>query len=217
VAALPASAGGALPPGVETPRTGPATFYSPGPLGACLLPQPTLHAALNSADFRGSAACGERVRVTRGSRWVVVLITNHCPDCGRGHIDLSPAAFRRLAEPRLGRVRVSWRIVAPPVSGAIVFSFKDGSSRWWTAIQVRNHRTPVARLDVRRGGAWSRLPRSGWNHFVAQSGLGPGPYTLRVTDIFGRRLISRSVPLRPAGTVRGEGQFPAPPTTTPGA
>jgi expansin (peptidoglycan-binding protein) len=188
-------------------RSGWATFYDPGRLGACSLPQPALHAALNPSDYRNARLCGATIRVVRGTRAVNVRVTNLCPECPPGAVDLSPAAFRRLARPVEGRVRVRWRVVSPGARRPIRYRFKEGSSRWWTAVQVRNHRNPIARLEVRRGGRFRALPRTGYNYFVARGGLGPGPYVFRVTDIYGQRLVDRRVPLRPTRTVSGRRQF----------
>lgn len=193
-------------------RSGPATFFTPGALGNCLLPQgpDRLIAALNTPDYRGAEMCGAYVRVSRPGRGsVVVQITDRCPECAAGHIDLSPRAFNRIAAPREGRVPVTWRLIRPARPSAPVrFRFKEGSSRWWTAIQVRRHRAPIRSLEVERGGRFEALPREDYNYFVAAGGLGPGPYTLRLTDVFGHRLVESGIPLRPARVVGGRGQFP---------
>ena len=190
------------------PRSGWATFYRPAALGACMLPQPRLHVALNPRDYARSRLCGGTIRITRGGRSVTAVVTNLCPECPAGAVDLSPAAFRRLARPVEGRVRVRWRLISPRRIRPIRYRFKEGSSRWWTAVQVRNVRNPVARLEVRRGARFRTLRRTGYNHFVAARGLGPGPYTFRVTDVHGARLVDRRVPLRPARQVSGRRQFP---------
>jgi hypothetical protein len=46
---------------------------------------------------------------------------------------------------------------------------------------VRNTRVPVRSLEVQQGAAWVNVPRQDYNFFVASSGLGVGPYTLRDT------------------------------------
>jgi expansin (peptidoglycan-binding protein) len=123
-------------------------------------------------------------------------------------VDLSPAAFTRIARPVEGRVRVRWRLISPRARGPIRYRFKEGSSRWWTAVQVRNVRNPVARLEVRRGGRFRPLARTSYNYFVAPKGLGRGPYTFRVTDVNGGRLVDAGVRLRPGKVLSGRRQFP---------
>ena len=48
--------------------------------------------------------CDSLVRVTRGSRSVVVRVTDRCGRCG---IDLTPAAARQIGLHRVGRAPVS--------------------------------------------------------------------------------------------------------------
>src|SRR5439155_6454456 len=56
------------------------------------------------------------------------------------------------------------------IGGRAAFSairHKEGSSQYWTAIQVRNHGLPILRLELRKNGAWTVIPREPYNDFVA--------------------------------------------------
>ncbi|HQY91391.1 hypothetical protein [Caldilinea sp.] len=58
-------------------------------------------------------------------------------------------------------------------------------------------------------GAWVNVPRTEYNYFVQTNpGMGPGPYTFRVTDLYGNVLEDSSVPHREGGAVDGASQFP---------
>jgi expansin (peptidoglycan-binding protein) len=122
---------------------------------------------------------------------------------------LSREAFAQIAELALGRVDIRWQVISPPLAGPIAYHFKDGSNQWWTAIQVRNHRNPVATLEyLNSEGQWVDVPRTSYNYFVQASGMGPGPYAFRVTDIYGNELVDYGIPHVEDGTVSGAGQFP---------
>ena len=109
-----------------------------------------------------------------------------------------------------GRVPVSWSLVPCPVSGSVSYRFKEGSSQWWTAIQVRNHRFPVAKLEVRGdAGVYRAIPRESYNYFVETAGLGSGPYSLRLTDLLGHVVEEPSLELGDAVERAGSVQFPA--------
>lgn len=192
-------------------RTGIASYYTvPG--STCNLPSPAdgLHTAIGDAHFADGALCGASIEVrVPGRAPIVVQVTNRCPECKAGHLDLWPDAFARLAPLPKGLIRkLRWRLVPASVTGPVQISIKDGSSRWWTALQVRNHRYPISTLEVRRGQRWAPVPRSGWGYFVAESGLGPGPYTLRITDSRGQRIVEPNVPLRPGQVITGANQLP---------
>ena len=83
---------------------------------------------------------------------MTVRIVDRCPECQAGDIDLSAEAFARIAEPAAGRVPITWQVVAGDVQGPVSYRFKEGSTRFWTAIQVRNHRLPIAALAIRPAG-----------------------------------------------------------------
>ncbi len=57
------------------------------------------------------------------------------------------------------------------------------------------------------------MPRLDYNYFIAASGMGPGPYTFRVTDVNGATLEDSGVALTPDGDCVGTNQFPDCPST----
>jgi expansin (peptidoglycan-binding protein) len=115
-----------------------------------------------------------------------------------------------IAAKELGRVPISWRYVSCATSGPIVYHFKEGSNQWWTAVQIRGHKNPIASFEYRDGeGAWQAVPRLDYNYFVAEAGMGPGPYAFRVTDTAGNVLEDMDIPFVEAGDAAGAGQFPA--------
>jgi expansin (peptidoglycan-binding protein) len=178
-------------------------------------------AALADADYGPDARhCGAFARVQGPYGNIQVRIVDRCPDagCGPGHLDLHPEAFKKIAPIEYGRVDITWELVSPPIAGDIVYHFKDGSNPWWVAVQVRNHRNPLASFEVWHDGAWLALPRQQWNYFLAASGLGGGPFTFRVADVFGNEIVTAGVPLLDNQTYPGSAQFPAlspPPPFTP--
>ena len=72
-----------------------------------------------------------------------------------------------------------------------------------------NHRHRIASVEAEMGGTWTPIERLDYDYFVAASGLGPGPYHLRVTDVFGHTVEDTAVPndLADANT-RSSGQLP---------
>jgi expansin (peptidoglycan-binding protein) len=176
--------------GYDRPHEGEATFYGYGGGGNCSFPLPDrLTAAMNHADYNGSQACGACILVTNpaNGKTVEVRIDDQCPECAAGDVDLDQEAFARIADLAQGRIPVRWSYVAcsPPTMSLY---FKEGSSQWWTAVQVRDHRYPVARLAWRPSGttqAFKAVPRETYNYFVAASGMGPGPYDFKITDVYG--------------------------------
>jgi expansin (peptidoglycan-binding protein) len=208
-------------PVVMTMRANPvyagiATYYDATGAGACLFdpsPQDLNVAAMNAEQYNNAAWCGAYVRVVGPKGSVTVRIVDLCPECKAGHLDLSREAFAQIADLPLGRVSITWQLISPALSGPIAYHFKDGSNQWWTAVQIRNHRNPIAQLEYRTsGGQWGIVPRTDYNYFVQTNpGMGPGPYTFRVTDIYGNTLTDSNIPHVENDTINGAGQFPAGP------
>jgi expansin (peptidoglycan-binding protein) len=191
-------------------QDGIATYYDATGAGACSYdasPGDLRVAAMNTPQWDNSAVCGMCVRVEGPRGQVTVRIVDRCPECLTGHLDLSREAFAAIADPADGRVSVKWQPVSCDVQGPVIYRFKEGSSQWWTGIQVRNTRVPVRSLEVQQGGAWVNVARQDYNFFVESSGLGVGPYTLRVTGSDGQQLIESGVMLRSDGDAPGTVQF----------
>ncbi|MFJ3202453.1 expansin EXLX1 family cellulose-binding protein [Streptomyces sp. NPDC086989] len=198
-ASSPAPSAGRIQPGAT--YKGVATAYAAGDgNGACLFgPSDDLMiAAMNTTDYESSRACGAYVRVRAASgASITVRITNECPlPCAPGQLDLSEQAFAKLADPKLGRIPITWSLLSPHTSGPLSIRYKTGSSPYWCGIQVIDHRNPVARLEVRTTNGWRRLPRTDYNYFLSSDGSGCGG-AMRITDIYGEQLTVDGTALLP--------------------
>lgn len=193
-------------------HTGIATYYYADGSGACGFdpsPNDLMVAAMNAEEYNHAAYCGAYVQVTGRKGTITVRIVDLCPECLAGHLDLSLQAFALIDDVPLGRVPITWRVISPIIAGPIAYHFKDGSNQWWTAVQIRNHRNPIAKLEYWNGSAWINVLREDWNYFVQTNpGMGVGPYTFRVTDMYGNTLTDNGIPFAPNTTVNGAGQFP---------
>lgn len=177
---------------------GDATFYTYTPgSGACSFvgdDGDALVAALNVTDYAGSAMCGRWLRVTGPLGSVTVRIVDLAPDLPAGDIDLNAPAFALIAAPELGRVPVTWETVASPLSETVSVYVSPGSNDWWAALQVRHHRYGIASLEFLGPSGYVAAPRTTWDHFVIDGGLGiplpiSQPFTVRVTDVNGQHLV----------------------------
>lgn len=198
---------------VPAEASGAGTYYSADGTGNCgfdASPNDLMVAAMNAVDYDHAAWCGACLAVSGPNGQVVVRVVDQCPGCKHGDLDLSPQAFARLAPLAAGRIPITWHEVACEVTGAIAYRFKDGANPYWTAIQLRNHRYPIAKLEARAAdGSYAELPRADYNYFVAAQGLGAGPYALRVTDARGHALDDSGIALGAAVTRSGAAQFPS--------
>ncbi|MET8943433.1 expansin EXLX1 family cellulose-binding protein [Streptomyces sp. NPDC004542] len=188
---------GRIKPGVT--YTGVATHYDAADgNGACTY-GPTsdlMIVAMNHTDYETAEACGAYLSVRAGGASVTVRVTNECPECAPGALDLSEQAFAKLAALDTGRVPVSWTLLSPGTSAEVSIRYKTGSSANWCGIQALGHRNPLARLEVSTAGGWRRLTRETYNYFLSEDGTGCGG-RLRLTDIYGQQLTVSGLAVRP--------------------
>ena len=182
-----------------------ATHYVLQGLPNCSYPSPPadgLFAALPPAEYASAAACGGYLQVSGPDGSVRVKVADQCPDCASGHIDLSEAAFARLAPLSAGLINVSYAPVSdPPLPGPVSIEVKQGSSQYWLALLADNTGNPLASVQVQTSGGWLSLARASYNYWIAPPGSRPGPFTVRLTDTQGHRVTVPGITLSP-GTVQ---------------
>lgn len=166
--------------------------------------------AMNLADYNNAQLAGAYIEVTGELGTINMLVTDLLPEGKKGDLDLYTDAFPLIAPVEKGRVPVSWRII--PLDSAenapVSFKFKEGSSEFWCGVQVRNHRYPVTKLEyLNEDGEYVELPRRLYNFFESDE-MGPGPFTFRITDIYGQVIVDRDIPLVPDQVTEGHVQFP---------
>ncbi|MDG4785270.1 expansin EXLX1 family cellulose-binding protein [Micromonospora sp. WMMD1102] len=190
-------------PSGPTVFKGKASHYDGGNSGGnCSLPGPPanrLYAALGSARYAGSAACGSFLDVTGPKGTVRVMVLDRCAGCTNNKIDLSRQAFAKIADLSQGIVPVRYRaVVDPPLPGPLTFRLKGGVSQYWFAVQVGQHGNPVRSMAARRAGSgWRAAKRGSDNYWVVDGGLGPGPYSIRVVDVYGHQAVANGIRLAP--------------------
>ncbi|HEU4349859.1 MAG TPA: expansin EXLX1 family cellulose-binding protein [Actinoplanes sp.] len=210
----------AAPPPTAAKR-GEATFYDLGSgTGNCSFPsRPAndLFVALGGSEYSGSAACGSYLDVTGPKGGVRVKVIDSCPPCEPGHIDLSRTAFKKIADELDGIVPVTYRRVAnPAVPGSISVRLKEGSSRYWFAVLIDNHANPLTGVKVSsRGGSARPATRADYNYWIIEGGAGPGPFTITVSDSYGKRTTLSGIKLSPGVTQRTASRAAAPSPASP--
>ena len=201
--------GGAALPRAQT--SGEATHYelASGGMGNCSYPSPPagqLYVALSPAEYGGSAACGSYLQVTGPDGSVTVEVVDQCPECQAGHIDLSEQAFARIAPLNAGLVPVTYHTVAdPPLPAPLSMLVKTGSSAYYLALLPINNGNPLATVAVRQGsGGWQELSRTTYGYWLASSGAGPGPFSVRLTDSLGHQATVNGITISP-GVIQSTG------------
>lgn len=198
-----------------TVHTGEGTFYGGGYEGGHAMLDPVSRdywiVAMNHSDYNSAQLAGAYLEVTGELGTINMLVTDELPEGKKGDLDLYTDAFPLIAPVEKGRVPVSWKIV--PLDSAedapICFKYKEGTTEFWCGVQVRNHRYPITKLELLKDGEWVEIPRRPYNYFESRE-MGAGPFTFRITDIYGQVIIDRDIPLSEDDTeiIQGHVQFP---------
>jgi len=208
-------------PDWDKERSSYATFTGSGYSGgACLLDPIDSDmeiTALNPEDYNcygiNAALAGAYLEVTGEKGSTVVYVTDLYPEGAAGALDLCPTSFGKIDEMEKGKIDIKWHIVAAPVTGDVSYRIKEGSTTAWLAIQVRNHRYPVLKMQCYTNNEWVDMKKMPWNHFLIENIDSTSP-KIRITDIRGYVLTDtiESVPLpgdtRSAYILDGNVQFP---------
>lgn len=194
--------------------SGEGTYYGATGGGNCSYdPSPgnLMVAAMNAPQYDNSSVCGMCAEVTGpkgAANKIVVRIVDKCPECKTGDLDLSEEAFVMIAEKSAGRVPITWQPVTCSVTGPMSYRFKEGSSEYWMAVQVRNSKLPIKKLELQTGQTWLTMKQQDYNYFVQDSPApGKGPFTFRITSTTGATVTESGVTLRDATVVAGTQQF----------
>jgi len=91
--------------------SGRATWFIPD-TGACgdVNSQSDYIVAMNYAQYHGGSPCHKVVVIKNkaNNRVVKAKVTDECPSCAYGSLDLSPAAFQALGDLDTGVLPISW-------------------------------------------------------------------------------------------------------------
>lgn len=196
-------------------HTGFATYYGGGYEGGCAMLDPISKedywiTAMNIFDWNNAQLAGAYLEVTGELGSIQVFVSDLLPEGQKGDLDLYVDAFPLIAPAIKGKVPVTWKII--PLDSAenapVSYKFKEGSSPYWCSVQVRNHRYPIAKLEyLNQDGEFVELPRRNYNFFESME-MGAGPFTFRITDIYGDRIIDENIPLLNDAIAEGTVQFP---------
>ncbi|HEV7961186.1 MAG TPA: expansin EXLX1 family cellulose-binding protein [Actinoplanes sp.] len=191
----------AAPP-TSSPHKGKATFYDlAGAVGNCNFKPPAddLYVALGRTEYSSALSCGSYIDVTGPKGKVRVKVFDSCPECTVGWLDLSRTAFKKIADPVAGVVPITYKAVPNAATpGPLSITFAKGSSRYWWAILIDNHANPIKSVQAKRpGGSWMTASHADYNFWIIDHDTGGGPFSIKMTDIYGHTATATNVKLQP--------------------
>lgn len=191
----------AAPPST-TAKKGKATyFFMEGTLGNCSFPSPPaddLYVALGQHnEYSKGAACGTYIDVTGPKGKTRVKVIDSCPECPAGHLDLSLKAFQKIGVKSDGIIPITYKAVpGASVPGPISVRVKEGSSQYWLSVLIDNHSNQLDSVKVAgSGGSFKNASREDFNYWTIPSGVGNGPFKVKITDVYGNSVTVSGIKL----------------------
>ncbi len=198
---------------------GQAVFYVPGQAaGSCGLgpfPAGGRYASLPPRGYASGRACGSYLDVHGPRGTVRAEVVDVCTDCTAGTVNLSRAAFARIADPSAGLVAVSYRTALnPPLPGPLVLRIFVAAQPGALAVQVINHGNRLSSVAASRPGSrWEPLAPGADGYWTGPLRAGPvnpgrprpgappgragdARIQVRVTDVAGHQVVLTGVPER---------------------
>jgi hypothetical protein len=203
-----------------------ATFFELKGTGHCSFPKPPsddLFVALGHGVYGNAEPCGSYLDVTGPKGKVRVKVIDSCPECADNHLDLSRAAFKKIADPVDGIAPISFKKVrSPSVPGPLSVRIKEGASQYWFAALIDNHANPLTSVKVsNRGGTFRSAQRADYNYWIIDDGAGSGPFTIKITDVYGKTSTLTGIKMKPGvtqkagGVTTSQAKVPSPPKKKP--
>jgi expansin (peptidoglycan-binding protein) len=190
--------------------------------GSCSLPpvRNIMAVAISQHDFGNADWCGACAEIVgRSGQRVRVQIVDQCAGCEHGAIDLaagrySPFSMLEASDPpncpaNRGRQPVTWHVVPCETQGGIVIHYPPGFNHCTPAVQVRNHRLPIVKLEDRINGEWATVERQPHNWYYVRSPGDCRPFeiTLRITAIDGSTITGTFPPYEAGKSHEATSQF----------
>ncbi|TPX65729.1 hypothetical protein SpCBS45565_g04974 [Spizellomyces sp. 'palustris'] len=155
--------------------------------------------AVNHEQYMGSELCGACVEITGPTgATVTARMTDKCPGCSRGDLDVSPDTFAQLADPNVGKVQISWEIVPCPATSLndMRYLVTEGSTVDWLEIRVEKPILPVVGLSVQTVESVKALERNAANGWVGVGlKLDGEQMDVKVDFVDGSSVIQTGIPI----------------------
>jgi hypothetical protein len=182
---------------------------------------PASFIAVDPQTFDGSNACGGCIRIESASAVLEAPVLDLGVSLGavdQPTLLVNQADLSRLVPDGspIAMSGISWRYVpCSDAPAAMTFTLQVGSNPSYAAVLVQHQRNRISLLEYKRGDAYVKLVRTSYDYWVSPSGMGPGPFTLRATDVLSQSVEQAGIPLAPGVPFEGSVQFP--PCPQPGA
>ena len=178
--------------------SGDATGYGGNSGGFCGFKEvPKFHVALNAQQWNNSLDCGRCVSISyKDSNPITAIITDICPECKSGDLDMYTDLYSTLIKQFPGREKIKWDFVNCPntmIEENIKLSIHS-INYYWLAITPIEMKCGMSKMEISFDNEWIEMDRNDDNtgkknkmnglYFIYHNFV-KTPFQLRLTSMAG--------------------------------
>ena len=122
-----------------------------------------IQVALNSKQWNNSLNCGRCVSISyQNTPPITALISNKCPECKYGDLDLFEEAYSLIIKKSPGREKIKWDFINCP-SDFVVGNIKlriDHINQYWLSINPENFACGIVKMEILFDTKWIEMDRN---------------------------------------------------------
>lgn len=119
--------------------------------------------ALNAEQWNNSFNCGRCVSIKyQDNTQITALISNKCPECKYGDLDLFGEAYGKIIKKSSGREKIQWDFINCPseyINGNIKLRV-DNINYYWLSINPTNFACGISKMEILFDSEWIEMDRN---------------------------------------------------------
>lgn len=190
---------------IEYTYNGDATAFGGGYSGYCGFKEKSftklysnkIQVALNSEQWNNSLNCGRCVEIQyKNNTPIIALISDKCPECKYGDLDLFEESYKLLINDNPGREKIKWNFVNCDkfINGDIKLRI-DYLNQYWLSIEPENFLCGISSIEILFDSEWINLDRNDKymsGLYFNYNGYVKMPFKLRLTSMYNEKLITQT-------------------------
>jgi expansin (peptidoglycan-binding protein) len=117
--------------------------------------------AINSNQYNNSLSCGSCINIQYNNKNLDVIVTDICPKCAFGDLDLFQESYQKLISNNPSREKIQWEFINCPntiISDNIQLVINE-INYYWVSIQPINIKCEIYQIFILQNDIWVLMER----------------------------------------------------------
>ena len=117
--------------------------------------------AINSQQYNNSLTCGKCINIQYNNRNINTIVTDICPECKYGDLDLFTDSYNTLIQESPGRKQATWNFIDCPndIINDFIQLRVDEINYYWLSIQPENFKCGIISIYIYQNNNWIQMNR----------------------------------------------------------